>query len=140
MSTTPLINSIKTFFITNRKQIIIAGVIIIGFFVFKKFYGTIPDNSTKSDRVWKGDLDSLKIVTGQMKVELKSLHQKRTEDSLGLVSLQDQIDQVPSLLKKITVKYEKERRDITNKSFDDRLRFFSGWVSVSKADTTAIAR
>lgn len=131
---TKIIEAVKPY--ATKPNIAIGLFLLLFLFqVGKLFYGKTPDNSQARHEQLEKSLKELERNDKDRASELKTLRAKRTSDSLQLAGVKFLVENVPHILNHISLKYEKDRRNLASMPFDARFLFFANYVA--KGDSIA---
>jgi len=120
-------DTIQSIYSNNIKYILVfVGMILV---VIAIFAWRDKGISTKSiDYRVTAALDSLRAITTQQQVIIHDQQLRYTQDSIHLVSIEQQVARVPDMIQSINNKYNVQKHSITNLFPDQQLQLFSTWL------------
>ncbi len=121
----------------NRKVIIgiaLVGLALLLFGLYRIFYGKPAKDMFKDDSILKTDLRNMKAQNDSILKQSAILLGRVDRDSVRLVSLEGQLNNLPNILNQLQAQYNAKLTAYTALPLDKRFLLFAGYVS--QIDTT----
>jgi hypothetical protein len=123
-----IIESVKPY-ATKSNIALMLVVLVILFEVGKIFYGKTPDNYKDRHAQLEKSVKALEQNDKVREGALKVAREQRSKDSAQLASIKNLVENVPFILNQLTIKYEKDRRNLAAMPFDARFLFFANYIT-----------
>lgn len=114
---------------TKPNIALILVVLVILFEVGRMFYGGTPKGYTQQQESVKRAIEAIEKNDKQRAKEMYYIRLQRASDSMSLASIKFLVENVPHILNQISLKYEKDRRNLASMPFDARFLFFANYIA-----------